>query len=310
MKVLVVSGFLGAGKTTFIKSLAAKTGKAFAILENEYGEADIDLGELKGVQASGGVGIWELTEGCICCTRKADFAASVLTIANAADPEYLVVEPTGLGRLSSIMSELKQIEYERITLLAPVTVVDGRGFWRQLREYPGIFTDQVSQAGSVFVSKLESASPEEKQYLAARLREINPGASVHTEHYSVMEREEWLSLLTRRHDGSRLEESGGADEEMPDAYSISGAWMDSAESLVLLMEGMARGEFGDMIRAKGSVRAGDRDFRFDMAGGRYCITGADGAAAGKAVFIGKGLRRSRIRRYVMTGVPRPHGRNR
>ena len=124
MKILIVSGFLGAGKTTFIKALAKHTGKEFAILENEYGAAGIDKDRLETELASGTVNIWEMTEGCICCSAKGDFALSVLSIANAVDPEYLVIEPTGVGKLGNIVENLKQIEYDRITLLAPVTVVD------------------------------------------------------------------------------------------------------------------------------------------------------------------------------------------
>ena len=97
MKILIVSGFLGAGKTTFIKALAKHTGKEFAILENEYGAAGIDKDRLETELASGTVNIWEMTEGCICCSAKGDFALSVLSIANAVDPEYLVIEPTGVG---------------------------------------------------------------------------------------------------------------------------------------------------------------------------------------------------------------------
>ena len=94
MKILVVSGFLGAGKTTFIKEMAQKTKQDFVVMENEYGEVGIDktiLDEEKDIN------IWELTEGCICCSMKSDFASSILTIANTLDPEYLIVEPTGVG---------------------------------------------------------------------------------------------------------------------------------------------------------------------------------------------------------------------
>ena len=77
MKILIVSGFLGAGKTTFIKALAKHTGKEFAILENEYGAAGIDKDRLETELASGTVNIWEMTEGCICCSAKGDFALSL-----------------------------------------------------------------------------------------------------------------------------------------------------------------------------------------------------------------------------------------
>ena len=86
MKILIVSGFLGAGKTTFIKALAKHTGKEFAILENEYGAAGIDKDRLETELASGTVNIWEMTEGCICCSAKGDFALFVLSIYACSTP--------------------------------------------------------------------------------------------------------------------------------------------------------------------------------------------------------------------------------
>ena len=88
--------------------------------------------------------------------RKKDFASSVLTIANAVDPEYLIVEPTGVGRLSRIIENLKQIEYERIRLLSPVTIVDIYSFGRYLEEYPELYKDQIASAGTVIVPRRSS----------------------------------------------------------------------------------------------------------------------------------------------------------
>lgn len=116
MKILIVSGFLGAGKTTFIKEMSRKLDRDFVVMENEYGETNMDETFL---QDNEKLNIWEMTEGCICCTMKADFASSVLTIANTLDPEYLIVEPTGVGMLSNVIQNIRQIEYERITLASP-----------------------------------------------------------------------------------------------------------------------------------------------------------------------------------------------
>ncbi len=112
MKILIVSGFLGAGKTTFIKRLARNVDQRFAILENEYGAAGIDGARLGQNRQGTQKNVWEMTEQCICCIGKKDFAASVLTIANVVDPEYLIVEPTGVGSLARIIENLRQIEYE------------------------------------------------------------------------------------------------------------------------------------------------------------------------------------------------------
>lgn len=105
MKVLVVSGFLGAGKTTFIKELVKRTSFAeLVILENEYGQVGLDGEALREQKLD----VWELAEGCICCSMKGNFAASVLTIANTLAPEFLIVEPSGVGLLSSITANLKK----------------------------------------------------------------------------------------------------------------------------------------------------------------------------------------------------------
>ena len=123
MKILIISGFLGAGKTTFIKEMVKRCKGEFAILENEYSSLDIDSAKLTDNADKSKINIWEMTEGCICCSTKGDFATSVLTIANALDPEYLVVEPSGVGMLGNVIDNIKQIEYERIGLLAPITIV-------------------------------------------------------------------------------------------------------------------------------------------------------------------------------------------
>ena len=115
MKILVVSGFLGAGKTTFIEKLVEKVNKKIAVLENEYGQVGVDGDLLKKDKMN----IWEMTEGCICCSMKSDFASSVLTISNTIDPDILVVEPTGVGLLSSVIKNIQKVSYDRIKLLEP-----------------------------------------------------------------------------------------------------------------------------------------------------------------------------------------------
>ena len=108
MQVLIISGFLGAGKTTFIKELLKHTDKEIAILENELGDISVDTDTLKEDDSQEEINIWELTEGCICCSTKGNFASTILTIANAVDPEYLIVEPTGVGMLGNIIGNIKQ----------------------------------------------------------------------------------------------------------------------------------------------------------------------------------------------------------
>lgn len=111
MKILIISGFLGAGKTSFIKAMSKAVGRQFVIVENEFSELDIDAQFLKNnneMENSSDMKVWELSEGCICCSLKLDFSNSVLTIANTLDPDFLIVEPSGIAQLSNILSQLKK----------------------------------------------------------------------------------------------------------------------------------------------------------------------------------------------------------
>ena len=132
MKILVVSGFLGAGKTTFIKTLSQKIDKKIAVLENDYAAVNNDEDILKNQTD---LSVWEQTEKCICCTGKSDFAMDILTISNTLNPDFLIGEPTGVGYLSKVIANIQKIEYEQISLLSPVTVVDPSAFSNCLKNY-------------------------------------------------------------------------------------------------------------------------------------------------------------------------------
>ena len=168
MKILIVSGFLGAGKTTLIKEMANKTKRDFVVMENEYGDVDIDSNILK----DEGMNIWELTEGCVCCSMKQDFATSILTIANTLDPEYLIVEPTGVAKLGNIIKNIRQIEYERIILLKPITVIDGNAFDSFISSYDNIYINQLVNSSKIIISKTESKDFEENEELIKKIENV------------------------------------------------------------------------------------------------------------------------------------------
>ena len=296
MKVLVISGFLGAGKTTFLQQLSRRTKRDFAVMENEYGPVGVDGAVLGQGEAADRMRIFELTEGCICCSMKSDFATSVLTIANTVDPEYLIVEPTGVGMLSQVLQNLSQIQYDKIRLLAPVTVLDGLTFERYRQEYPDILTDQLAAASTVVVSKMEQASPEELAHLTRQIREIAPDAEILTEHYSHQSDAWWDSLLHRGLNGA-LPESKDS-EAQPETLGLTDCTLHSPYELVLLLNAVVAGVFGDICRAKGLLQAGGSWLRFDVAGDRYSITGCEPVEDAKAVFIGTGLRRSWLREVL------------
>ena len=292
MKILIISGFLGAGKTTFIKELAKRTKKEIAIFENEYGTSGVDGDILK---ESTKVNIWELTEGCICCSVKGDFAASVLTIANTVNPEYLVIEPTGVAMLSNLITNLKQIEYEHIKLMAPIVIVDALSLERYKNEFPEIYKDQIEFADTVIFSKSENLSENEKEKLGLEVKSINNSCNIVSDHYSTQPDSWWDSLLLKYLDGTVDIPIKDETAEMPDSFSLNNISVRSVEKFIIFLENLIRGLYGNVFRAKGSFAIKGINLRFDVADNRYQVELDTDEISDKVVFIGNDIKKQKIR---------------
>lgn len=292
MKILIISGFLGAGKTTFIKELAKRTKKEIAIFENEYGTSGVDGDILKEATK---VNIWELTEGCICCSVKGDFAASVLTIANTVNPEYLVIEPTGVAMLSNLITNLKQIEYEHIKLMAPISIVDALSLERYKNEFPEIYKDQIEFADTVIFSKSENLSDNEKDKLKLEVNSINNSCNIVSDHYSTRHDTWWDSLLLKYLDGTVEIPIKDETAEMPDSFSLNNISVRSVEKFIIFLENLIRGLYGNVFRAKGSFAVKGLNLRFDVADSRYLVELDTDEISDKVVFIGNDIKKQKIR---------------
>ena len=297
MKVLIISGFLGAGKTTFIKELVNRTGRDIAIFENEYAAEGVDKTILEDGITNGDVNIFELEQGCICCSTKGDFKASVLTIANSVDPEILIVEPTGVGMLSNVIANIKEIEYERIRLLDPVTIVDLHSAERYHVQYKELFEDQVKGSKVILISKSESSDEDEKKAVEKLIKSINPGAEVITDHYSRKEDPFFEELLNTEYE-REVQQKTEEQADLPENFSLEGISFKSHGHLISFMEDLVRGEFGDIIRAKGHVTINGETLRFEMSDRTYHITGSSADTRPSAAFIGHCIRRQELRRKL------------
>lgn len=284
MKILVISGLLGAGKTTFIQYLAKKTQEKFVILENDVAGANIDKHRL---EANPDLNIWELTEGCICCQSNTDFRTSVIAIANALDPEYLVIEPTGVGYLGNIIHELNAITYERIQLLAPITIVDGMQYNYAPANYPDLFDNQVQAASRIIVSKTETLSVEEREDIRRRLTLLNPLADIYADGYLDWPKKWYQDLLQVFIDGSRVPK---VDEKFEvETVTYQNVHLTSVQSLVIMLDNLVRGHFGQIVRSKGAVQCSSQLIRFDVVNQSYVITEADTTEENTIVFIGQDI---------------------
>ena len=297
MKVLIVSGFLGAGKTTFIKELIQRTGKFLVVLENEYGDNNLDSQALNG---SGEIEILEFMEGCVCCTKKDSFVNTILSISAAMDPEYLVVEPTGVGKLSAILENIEKISYEKINLLPPIVILNPEHISDYMRDYPEIYRDQISNANKIVFSKCENTDREIIRDAIKKLREYNQTAEILNHHYSEEPDSWWNELLGSEyeaHDFSKVDSEGSETSEEFGQVSLKDVEFGSLAELIVFLEDLLRCSFGLIPRAKGivKIKATDEFLRFDVADGLYGIIKEEGEnPVSQCVFIGKHIQSDMI----------------
>ncbi len=318
MQILIISGFLGAGKTTFIKELIKRTDKNPVIMENEYGANNLDSLELQdSAKGSDEVKVLEFMEGCICCTMKDSFVNSVLAIYSSLCPEYLIIEPTGVGKLSSIIENLKPILNTVIFMLEPVVILSPLTFRQNMKEWPDLYTDQIANAGKIVFSKCENASADELKDIADQIRKINPSATIVSEHYTKMDDRFWNSLMEAgkaeaKVQGPYVQQSkadiskeyntneGTPQTDTISQVSISCAGLHNPAQLVMLLEDCLRGSYGLISRAKGTLWVGGEYLRFDLADRMYAITDTS-ADNCQCVFIGKNLDEKKLNTYLSGG---------
>ena len=300
MKVLVISGFLGAGKTTFIKTMVQRTGKTFCILENEYAGSKADTTVL---EEEDDVKVWEMTEGCICCTMKNNFANKILNISGLLEPDYLIVEATGIGFLSKIISNIQTIEHEWIRLMQAITIVDASSVQNRSFLNDELYLDQIKNAQVLVLSKAEHWSEEERLAAEAFLRSLNEKAEIITDHYSSQPDDWWKALLLRYFDGHLA--SVAEDEEARwDSLTLNDITISGTARLLCLLEDLLNGCYGRIIRAKGMVKADGQWFLCDISGDRYSIRTMDAQEKSNLVFIGENIDKEAIRSQF-TAIKRP-----
>ncbi|WP_349670342.1 CobW family GTP-binding protein [Lacrimispora sp.] len=178
-KIDIISGFLGAGKTTFIKKLLqeAVSGEQVILIENEFGEIGIDGGFLK----DSGVEIREMNSGCICCSLVGDFGQSLKEVLTTYHPDRIIIEPSGVGKLSDVMKAVKDVAAEiQVTFNSAVTIVDAQKCKMYRKNFGEFFNNQIENAGTVVLSRTDLAPADKVDLAVEIIRELNPKAVVVT----------------------------------------------------------------------------------------------------------------------------------
>lgn len=197
-KVDIISGFLGAGKTTFIKALIAKVykGEKIVLIENEFGEIGIDSRFMQ----NSGVEVTEMNSGCICCTLVGDFAKALKQVVEEFQPDRVIIEPSGVGKLSDVADAVMGMkEQVQVEINSRITVVDGKKAKLHLKNFGEFFSNQIEHATTIVISRSQMITEEKLQECIALLRKHNREATVITTPWDKLSGQMILEAVTHGH---------------------------------------------------------------------------------------------------------------
>ncbi len=195
-KIDIISGFLGAGKTTFIKKLLkeAIAGEKVVLIENEFGEIGIDGGFLK----DSGIEIREMNSGCICCSLVGDFGRSLNEVLTKYTPDRVIIEPSGVGKLSDVMKAVCDVAGEiDVVLNGSVTVVDAQKCKMYMKNFGEFFNNQIESAGTIVLSRTDVADADKVAQCVEMIREKNPKAAIVTTPIDKLTGEQLLEIIEK-----------------------------------------------------------------------------------------------------------------
>lgn len=308
-KIDIISGFLGAGKTTFIKKMIdeAFKGEQIVLIENEFGEVGIDGGFLK----DAGIQITEMNSGCICCSLVGDFGKNLNEVITKYHPDRILIEPSGVGKLSDVMKSVIDIEKEQpVKLNALVTVVNALKASKQMKAFGEFFNNQIEHATTVILSRSQNATPEQLEFCVKQIQALNPKASVITTDWDAIKGEQILKtmegqdnlemkvLAEARHAQDEAEHHHHHDHDDHDhehehhhADDVFTSWgketphkFERAKLEEILKQFV---EDDKILRSKGMVEGTDGKWiYFDMVPGEYEIRDGEPDYTGRIVVIG------------------------
>lgn len=333
-KVTIISGFLGAGKTTLIKKLiqGAMRGEKVILLENEYGEVGVDGGFAR----DAGITVTEINSGCICCTLSGDFEQAIDLLMKEYNPDRLVVEPSGVGKLSDIRRVVEKAKARHsIALTGCATVADAGRCRIYIKNFGEFFIDQIQSAETIFLSRTQLFPAERVEKSRALIAEQNPRARIVTTPWEELDAAAMLDIIENpqalltlddvdgecddpdcechhhdhdhdhdhhHHDhdhdhGHEHHHHGHDADEVFDNLGVETASRFTKEQLDAALSQLSdEAEYGDVIRAKGIVQAQDGGWlHFDYVPGEYSVRPGAADYTGRLCVIGVHLDEQALR---------------
>ena len=310
-KIDIISGFLGAGKTTLIKKLMADAfeGEKLVLIENEFGEIGIDGGFLR----ESGVEITEMNSGCICCSLVGDFGEALKEVLEKYSPDRVIIEPSGVGKLSDVIKAVKNTG-DSVEINSTAVVVDASKCKMYMKNYGEFYKNQIEYAGTIILSRTQNVSEEKLDTCLKLIREENTEASIITTPWedisgkTILEAMEKVNSLEKElmeehehhhhhHDGEECccghhhdHEGHHHADDVFTSWGVETAHKFSEEEIKSIIEKLANDKtYGEVLRAKGIVASEEGEwFHFDLVPeetelrrgaadytGRLCVIGAN-----------------------------------
>ena len=311
-KVDIISGFLGAGKTTLIKKLLleALKGQQVVLIENEFGEIGVDGGFLK----DAGIEIREMNSGCICCSLVGDFGTALKDVIDKYHPDRIIIEPSGVGKLSDVIKAVKDLHIENeIELNSASTVVDSLKAKVYMKNFGEFFNNQIEHAGTVILSRTQNQTEEKLDAVIKMMRELNPNAHIITTPWDDLDGAQILSAMENvtNLELELLAEHAEAEHQAHEhehhhhhhADEVFTSWgvetpnKFTRQQLDEILNKLANSEeFGQILRSKGMLSDKEGKWMyFDLVPGEYEIRDGKPDFTGRICVIGSKLAEDKLK---------------
>lgn len=322
-KIDIFSGFLGAGKTTLIRKLISEAfkGEKLVLIENEFGEIAIDGGFLQ----DAGIEITEMSQGCICCSLVGDFGKALRQVLETYHPDRILIEPSGVGKLSDVIRAVQNLHMEDVTLNSFTTVADANKCKMYMKNFGEFYNDQIEHANSIILSRTDGIKSEKLEACVALLREHNQNATIITtpwdqltgaqiletmEHKNTLEEE--LKLLAEETEHEHHHHHHDHDEHDEHDYEhhhhhhhadeVFTSWGTETtrkftkDEIEHILEELDNSEkYGMILRAKGIVAGRDGEWiHFDYVPEETSVRNGSAGVIGRLCVIGSHINEAAI----------------
>ena len=303
MKVDIISGFLGAGKTTLIKKLLDTLVKdqKVAIVENEYGEVGIDGDLLKDRR----IEVKEINSGCICCTIKGDFKQNILDIISNYRPDRIIIEPSGVANFSQVLESIKEAHIEGLRINMKITMVDAQNVHMYMKNFGDFYRSQLVNANTIILTRVEKLSDKEITHVCNEIKTINNKANIITTELSKLSPERIIQVSEKKVENlieniniKKPKRIGLRRVSAPEFFENWGVETPKTfeySELVKILNEFQNNKHGEVLRAKGIIKSKDNKwFKFDFVPNDISIVNYKSDYTGRVCVIGRNLNKDSI----------------